>query len=55
MKKQKNTNAKDSKQKTVKAVIDALVAKKEVKSRVQNGEKLKKVAKEKGFNVVLPL
>lgn len=55
MNKHNNNIAKKSNQKTMKAVIDALVTKKELKSRVQNGEKLKKVAKEKGFNVVLPL
>lgn len=52
---QKNTKVEMDKQNTMKAIVDALVAKKEIKSRVQNGEKLKKVAKEKGFNIVLPL
>lgn len=37
------------------AIVNALVVKKEIKSRVQNGEDLKKVAKEKGFTLVLPV
>lgn len=52
MKTTKHTN---NKQLTLKAVVDALQAKKEIKARVQNGENLKAVAEEKGFKVVLPL
>jgi hypothetical protein len=51
----KKTDSNLDKQNTMKAVVDALLAKKEIKSRFQNGESLKKVAKEKGFNIVLPL
>lgn len=51
----KNIDNNMDKQNTMKAVVDALLSKKEIKSRFQNGESLKKVAKEKGFNIVLPL
>lgn len=53
MKTAKNTNVNN--QKTLKAIVDVLVTKKEIKSRFQSGEKLREVTKEKGFEVVLPL
>jgi hypothetical protein len=53
MKTAKNTNV--NSQKTLKTIVDVFVAKKEIKSRFQNGEKLRAVTKEKGFEVVLPL
>ena len=50
--KNKSTSIKN---KTVKAVLDAVMIKKEIKLRFQNGEKLREIAKEKGFEIVLPL
>lgn len=40
---------------TIVALANALVVKKEIKSRVQSGESIRKVAQEKGLKVVLPL
>lgn len=51
----KATKHTENVQLAVKAVADALRVKKELKSRVQNGENLRKVAEEKGLKVVLPL
>lgn len=55
MSEKKNSKSRGDNQKVIKSAVNALVTKKEIKARVQNGEKLKKVAKEKGFNVVLPI
>ena len=44
-----------SKQKVLTVIVNAIVEKKEVKSRFQNGENLRKIAKDKGFEVVMPL
>lgn len=54
MKSTKNTNL-VVKQKAFNVIVDTLRTKKEIKSRFQNGEKLREIAKEKGLEVVLPL
>lgn len=48
-------NAEQKTKQAVQAVVTALVAKKEMKTRLENGENLRKVAKENGLKVVLPL
>lgn len=41
--------------KMLNVIVDALVDKKEIKTRFQNGESIRKIAKDKGFEVVMPL
>jgi hypothetical protein len=45
---QKSANA-------LKHMMNALILKKEIKMRVQNGESFKKIAKEKGIKIAQPV
>lgn len=53
MKTPKNTVV--DKQNTLKAIVDLLATKKEIKSRFQRGERLREITKEKGLEIALPL
>lgn len=53
MKTQKETSV--NKQNTLKVIVNILATKKEIKSRFQRGERLRKITKEKGLEIVLPL
>lgn len=53
MKSKNNNNAKSTN--TANAVVSALLVKKDMKVRFQNGESLQKIAKEKGLTLALPL
>ena len=45
----------ENKQDTLKAIVNLLATKKEIKSRFQKGERLREITKEKGLEIVLPL
>jgi hypothetical protein len=53
--KSQKTNKKATSTTMVQIMVKALVDKKQIKARVQNGEDLKRVAKDYGLEVVMPL
>ncbi len=54
MKSQK-TNEKATSTTMIQTMVKALVNKKQIRARVQNGEDLKRVAKDYGLEVIMPL